>query len=908
MGLQTIKSDSTWGKASADINNNFDTLGSEITKVKNATTNNKGYFDTSEELIAMFPSGTSNQIAYVGKSHPYAIWKWDGTKWYDTKQTGGAESLDLNSYYPKKEVDEKFTETDAKLSELGSKIFNNSFVGNDNTFSSIRLDGLIKGNTYCLYLDNTDWVFKDSEYPVLLVNVIKDNSISQVLQNYDSSDIIPLNIEFTTPLADYDYIEIGGRATNGVEVKFSVIDTSYVKSEVKSASKQIGVNIENVKNKLNVGYFVGRNNDYVSTKCDGLIRGHRYRMQFVSMDWVFKNSIYTKLIISSYKNGESSAILSFTDNVPNEFNFIVPSDSDYIEIGGRAIEGKDVTFVLTDIEDINNSNLPLPIELWVKDNVYLDSQNKFVIGVQYNSVFIPCSEGSEYSIRGNDNISIVAFVRSNDYNNVADYAESASRTIIRNGDFINGIIPLGTKYLYVAMSANDTSYSPKSVIIDGYDYVGGYAKIIVSSKTLYEEMDRNRYGSIDEFNHKSYYIDTNNNWISNVSRFKCVFIPCKGGEDYLISANDINRALVAFVKTKDITIGEAVDFAEGSTKIALASGGTDKGMIPTDARYIYVCTEVDGNSWIPSTVEINGYNYSVGLKGNIEELRKSVSSVGSYKVTEVNLSDYDNLRVCLSSIKPSVNNRYIVNIEEGLYDIKSCYSGEEIAADEFRGLFVPNYVTLRGIGRKEYTILQWYNEDNEPNNLISVLNLRNVAGLETLTVNGRNIRYSIHDDFAVMGLPDEKKIFNLDVNIYKGVYNAAWGAGQKGNQTAVFESCNFYTDKNEKAWSSHNNVNVDRPSYIHFKSCTFKNNGDKESFGLSSLGNGVVSLTYVSIENCHIDNFVKIKEENPSVYGIGMFYQVSGFGNNIGNTGVQIVSSDGVDYSSRVKLVKYLTE
>lgn len=118
MGLQQIKSDSTWGKAAADINQNFDTLGSDMTKVKNATTNNKGYFDTPEELKAMFPTGTSNQIAYVGKSYPYAIYKWDGSKWYNTNQTGGEESLDLNSYYPKSEVDAKFTNQDAKLSEL----------------------------------------------------------------------------------------------------------------------------------------------------------------------------------------------------------------------------------------------------------------------------------------------------------------------------------------------------------------------------------------------------------------------------------------------------------------------------------------------------------------------------------------------------------------------------------------------------------------------------------------------------------------------------------------------------------------------------------------------------------------------------------------------------------------------
>lgn len=201
MGLQTIKSDSTWGKASADINNNFDTLGSEITKVKNATTNNKGYFDTSEELIAMFPSGTSNQIAYVGKSYPYFIWKWDGTKWYDTKQTGGEESLDLNSYYPKKEVDEKFTETDAKLSELGSKQ-SKSFrlvTGEEHTSTLDRLITDIKAGT------------QFSVYFTTSVSSI-DDIIVFAKKKSDNKDVQLGGVgagKYKTFVTDYDIAEIG---------------------------------------------------------------------------------------------------------------------------------------------------------------------------------------------------------------------------------------------------------------------------------------------------------------------------------------------------------------------------------------------------------------------------------------------------------------------------------------------------------------------------------------------------------------------------------------------------------------------------------------------------------------------------------------------------------------------------
>ena len=189
-----------------------------------------------------------------------------------------------------------------------------------------------------------------------------------------------------------------------------------------------------------------------------------------------------------------------------------------------------------------------------------------------------------------------------------------------------------------------------------------------------------------------------------------------------------------------------------------------------------------------------------------------------------------------------------------------------------------------------------------------MLNLRSVAGLETLTVNGTYTRYAIHDDLPTVGLKDRKKCFNIDVNLYHGVYNAAWGAGQHGNQIAEFECCNFYLDKNQKAWSSHNNQNVTKPSRISFKNCTFKNEGSWQGLGLSSLGNGTTALTYVSIENCHIANGIRCREEDAQLFGGGMFYQINGFGNNIGNSDVVIEVSDSVDYSSRINLVKYVID
>ena len=121
MGLNNINSKSTWGQAASDINTNFTTIDSDLKKVKNATTRNKGYFSTSSELKSAFPTASKGDIAYVGSSYPYDIWKWNGSSWTESGSTGGEESVNLGDYYTKSDINGKFTNQDEKLSELASE-------------------------------------------------------------------------------------------------------------------------------------------------------------------------------------------------------------------------------------------------------------------------------------------------------------------------------------------------------------------------------------------------------------------------------------------------------------------------------------------------------------------------------------------------------------------------------------------------------------------------------------------------------------------------------------------------------------------------------------------------------------------------------------------------------------------
>ena len=195
MGLNNINSKSTWGQAASDINTNFTTIDSDLKKVKNATTRNKGYFSSIDELKAAFSTANVGDIAYVGSAYPYAIWKWNGSSWANSGSTGGEESVNLGDYYTKVETDEKFTETDAKLSELGQEVDvlysaldvysenieisvfrDNTFVGND--LSVKNYDGYAMSN--CIVLQQGEG---------LVVEMISSASMSAISKMSNSNGL-----------------------------------------------------------------------------------------------------------------------------------------------------------------------------------------------------------------------------------------------------------------------------------------------------------------------------------------------------------------------------------------------------------------------------------------------------------------------------------------------------------------------------------------------------------------------------------------------------------------------------------------------------------------------------------------------------------------------------------------------
>lgn len=104
--LSMINAQTDWLTACNTINENNSKISVDIEKLKSATTKNKGYFKTLEDLEAAYTStnSTVGMIAYVGTTPPYSIYEYTSSGWSDTGETY-TPTDSLGDYYDKEYID-----------------------------------------------------------------------------------------------------------------------------------------------------------------------------------------------------------------------------------------------------------------------------------------------------------------------------------------------------------------------------------------------------------------------------------------------------------------------------------------------------------------------------------------------------------------------------------------------------------------------------------------------------------------------------------------------------------------------------------------------------------------------------------------------------------------------------------
>lgn len=294
---------------------------------------------------------------------------------------------------------------------------------------------------------------------------------------------------------------------------------------------------------------------------------------------------------------------------------------------------------------------------------------------------------------------------------------------------------------------------------------------------------------------------------------------------------------------------------------------------------------------------------------NKEEINKLISEKNPV-IMEVNSSM--NLRTILESIKDaSKTNPYIILLREGTYDIKSYYSEEEISDPNFKGLFVPEWCKLFGVGNRDNIILTYTNEDETRNSKISTVNLYLNSELQNLTVYGRHIRYACHDDWTPSNYTYEKyPTFTKTIKNCKFIgdqtyIGTSYGSGFKSGCSWLFENCIFETQNdNSAALYMHNNNGFEQAANILFKNCRFKTSDmATHSIILSSLNLHSDVINDILFIGCSANKKIKLSEDNAELYGQGIKMRLSGYANNFSNSNIEIANTDEQDYSSYIDLL-----
>ena len=122
--LRTVKENKDRFPLDSDLNEFSEKLlpnsviSREINKIKDATSNNKGYFLNVESLKDAYPTANEGSKAYVGNSYPYMIYLFQGGGWINSGQAGGDDTFNAGDFYTKLQIDQQREVINGEISRV----------------------------------------------------------------------------------------------------------------------------------------------------------------------------------------------------------------------------------------------------------------------------------------------------------------------------------------------------------------------------------------------------------------------------------------------------------------------------------------------------------------------------------------------------------------------------------------------------------------------------------------------------------------------------------------------------------------------------------------------------------------------------------------------------------------------
>ena len=373
------------------------------------------------------------------------------------------------------------------------------------------------------------------------------------------------------------------------------------------------------------------------------------------------------------------------------------------------------------------------------------------------------------------------------------------------------------------------------------------------------------------------FINVDGRYIDNPA-FSCYLLPVEHGKTYTISGASFsvlafNENLSSYYILEKIETGTIynITFTSRSNTWKYVGISWRHKKISTDG---YIINE--GDKLLPYDVygkDKKYVNNDVMLE-NVTELQ-----VGSDK-------PYKTIKSAVESVlNPSVNNRYKIVVDAGTYDLYEEFGGaayvQNIPSNDYwGGLVLPDYVDLEGAtGNPSDVILKFEIPSSEATDTnttkISTLNIYGNNTIKNITIKGKRVRYSVHDESGHMKTDNYCRIVENCVIEHDGggwSIENAYSVGFRNNCSFLFKNCKFIS-LNKYALTFHDYGKV-VPSRIKIIGCKFLSKYSSIRFG--SLGD-LIDKHKVDIIGCSLKDIKVFSEDGISSIN---HYSINGYGNS----------------------------
>lgn len=207
--LRTIKENKNRFPLDSDLNEFSDKLlpnsviAREINRIKDATSNNKGYFINVESLKDTYPTANEGSKAYVGNNYPYMIYLFQNGEWINSGQAGGDDTFNAGDFYTKLQIDQQREVINGEISRVENGA-NYEVLEYEINIATTRLkvdEKNRKGGYMITYNQGTGWI-KEQYIGLSVSNEdwIKDENWKSEILN-DSIQAIAKNAQKQADLA-----------------------------------------------------------------------------------------------------------------------------------------------------------------------------------------------------------------------------------------------------------------------------------------------------------------------------------------------------------------------------------------------------------------------------------------------------------------------------------------------------------------------------------------------------------------------------------------------------------------------------------------------------------------------------------------------------------------------------------